>query len=50
MNILEELNTLINGIPLPVETGVFSDLAPDEYVVLLPLSELFEVHADNKPG
>jgi len=50
MNILEELNTLITAIPLPVETGVFSGLAPDEYAVILPLSDIFEVHADNRPG
>lgn len=50
MNILEELNTLVTAIPLPVETGVFSSLAPDEYAVILPLSDIFEVHADNRPG
>ena len=50
MNILEELNTLITAISLPVETGVFSDLAPDEYAVIIPLSDIFEVHADNRPG
>ena len=50
MNILEELNTLVTAIPLPVETGVFSGLAPNEYVVILPLSDIFEVHADNRPG
>jgi len=50
MNILEELNTLLVAIPIPVETGVFSGLAPDEYVVILPLSDVFEVHADNRPG
>ena len=50
MNILEELNTLITAISLPVETGVFSDLAPDEYAVITLLSDIFEVHADNRPG
>lgn len=50
MNILEELNILLTAIPIPVETGVFSGLAPDEYVVILPLSDVFEVHADNRPG
>lgn len=50
MSILPELNNLITDIPLPVETGVFSDIAPDEYVVILPLSDIFEVHADNSPG
>ena len=50
MNILEELNTLITTISLPVETGVFSDLAPDENAEIIPLSDIFEVHADNRPG
>lgn len=50
MSILSELNTLITSIPLPVETGVFSGKAPNEYVVLLPLSDIFEVHANNRPG
>jgi hypothetical protein len=50
MNILEELNILLTAIPIPVETGVFSGLALDEYVVILPLSDVFEVHADNRPG
>ena len=49
MSILSELNTLITAIPLSVETGVFSGKAPDEYVVILPLSDIFEVHADNFP-
>ena len=31
MNILQELNTLLDAIPIRVETGVFSDTAPDEY-------------------
>lgn len=50
MNILEELNTLITAISLPVETGVFSGLAPDEYAVIVPLLDIFELHADNRPG
>jgi hypothetical protein len=50
MSILSELNTLVNAVPLPVETGVFSGKAPDEYVVILPLSDVFEVHADNRAG
>lgn len=50
MSILAELNTLITSIPLPVEAGVFSGKAPNEYVVILPLSDIFEVHADNRPG
>ena len=48
MNILTELNTLLTGI-LPVETGVFSGKAPDEYVVINPLADTYPVHADNRP-
>ena len=50
MSILSELNTLITAIPIPVETGVFSGKASDEYAVITPLSDIFEVHADNRPG
>jgi hypothetical protein len=48
MNILTELNQLLTPI-LPVETGVFSGKAPDEYVVITPMADVFELHADNAP-
>ncbi len=48
MSALEELNTLIEPI-LPVETGVFSDDAPIEYVVLTPLTDTYELYADDRP-
>ena len=47
---LEELNTIVESAGLPVETGVFSGAAPDEYVVITPISEHFELFADNAPG
>ena len=49
MSILEELTALMSGIPLPVETGVFSGIPPDEYCVLTPMTEDFAVFADNRP-
>ena len=49
MNLLEELNTLLLPL-LPIETGLFSDVPPDLYLVITPLTELFEVHGDNEPG
>ena len=49
MSLLAELNSLITGCGLPVETGVFSDAAPDEYVVVTPLSDSFGAFADNLP-
>jgi len=49
MNILQELNTLITSLGLMVETGVFSGSAPDEYVVITPLTDSFELFGDNRP-
>jgi hypothetical protein len=48
MSILSELNTLISPL-LSVETGVFSGVPPNEYVVLTPLADTFAVFGDNKP-
>lgn len=50
MSILEKLNTLLTGIGLSVETGAFSGSPPDEYAVVTPLSDTFELHADDRPG
>ena len=50
MSMTSELNTLVESCGLPVETGIFSDLPPDEYVVVTPLLDHFELFADNKPG
>jgi hypothetical protein len=47
--ILSELTALVTGLGLPVETGVFSGKAPNQYVVLTPLAEDFVLHADNRP-
>lgn len=50
MSLLEELTGLLSASDIPVETGVFSGAAPDRYFVLVPLTDTFEVHADNQPG
>lgn len=49
MSILEELNTLVESLDIPVETGVFSGRPPDTYAVLTPISDTFEGFADNQP-
>lgn len=48
MSVLSELNTLLTPI-LPVETGVFSGVPPDEYLVLTPLADDFALFGDNAP-
>jgi len=47
---LEELNLIVESAGLLVETGVFSTAVPDEYVVITPISEHFELFSDNAPG
>ena len=47
--ILEQLKTLFDELRIPVETGVFSDRPPAEYVVLTPLTDDFALFADNRP-
>lgn len=49
MSILEDLTTLLAGLGVSVETGIFSDIAPDEYVVITPMADTFELFADNLP-
>jgi hypothetical protein len=49
MSILSELNTLFETASISVETGVFSGVPPDEYLVLTPLTDTFAVYGDNKP-
>ncbi len=50
MSILSDINAALTPLNVPVETGVFSDVAPDEYVVITPLSDSFNLHADDEPG
>lgn len=50
MTILEQLNTVLAPLGIPFETGVFTDKAPDSYLVIIPMTDTFELHADNAPG
>ena len=50
MSILEELRIVMRNLYVPCETGVFSEPAPDTYAVIVPISDIFALHADNRPG
>ena len=50
MSLLSELNAVAKSLDIAVETGVFTDTAPNEYLVLTPLGDTFDLHADNTPG
>ena len=41
---------MLSGLGIPVETGVFTDKAPAKYVVVVPLTDTFALHADNVPS
>ena len=47
--ILDELVTIMDGLRIPVETASFSGKVPDQYVVLTPMEDVFEIFADNTP-
>ena len=49
MSILEDLTVLLPVLDVPMETGVFSNMAPDQYLVIVPLSDSFDLYADNEP-
>ena len=50
MNILADLQTTLEPLSIPIETGVFSEPAPDQYLVVVPLTDTFDLFADNFPG
>ena len=39
----------MDSLDLPSETGAFTDTPPDEYVVVTPMGDAFEVYADDVP-
>ncbi len=49
MSVLADVNTTLEPLGIPIETGVFSDKAPGEYMVVIPLVDTFGLHADNQP-
>ena len=48
-NILSELTLIFEELKIPIETGIMNGRPLDTYAVLIPMSERFEVFADNKP-
>lgn len=49
MNLLKELNSLLGLLGIPIETGVFSNPPPDEYIVVTPIIDQLGLFADNRP-
>ena len=49
-SILKDIGEVLEPLGIPIETGVFSKKAPDEYLVLTPMSDIFDHYADDLPG
>ena len=49
MNALSEIGEILTAIKIPWQTGAYTESAPDQYVVLVPLSDTFDIVADNRP-
>jgi hypothetical protein len=37
MSLLQDLNSILEPLGLPIETGVFSNTPPEEYLVITPM-------------
>ena len=50
MSVLADLQLALTPLSIPMETGVFTEAAPDQYIVVVPMTDTFELYADNSPG
>ena len=41
MSLLSDLSEVLEPLGIPIETGVFSGMTPDEYLVFIPLTDIF---------
>lgn len=48
-SILKDIQAVLGQTGLPIETGIFSKKAPEEYLVITPMTDIFELYADNLP-
>lgn len=49
-SILKDISEALEPLGIPIETGVFSEKPPEEYLVLVPMSDIFDHYADDLPG
>ncbi len=49
MSMLSDIKEILLPLNISMETGVFTDKAPDRYIVVTPIEEFYDVFADNKP-
>ena len=49
MSVLADIQTTLATLDISIETGVFTEQAPPQYMVVVPLADTFELHADDTP-
>ena len=49
MSILSDLKNVLSALNIPLETGSFKSSPPDEYIVLTPITDDFDLFSDNEP-
>lgn len=50
MSVLADIQMALSDLGITIETGVFTDAAPAKYIVVVPIADTFDLHADNAPG
>ena len=50
MSVLSDINETLEPLGIPLETDTKKGQAPDKYIVVVPMADSFELHADNTPG
>lgn len=50
MSVLADIQTALSVLDIPIETGAFTDTASAKYIVVIPIGDTFDLHADNAPG
>lgn len=48
-SILKDISETLQSTGIQIETGVFSEKAPDEYLVIIPMGDIFDHYADDLP-
>jgi len=50
VSILSDIQKTVKPLGLPLETGAYSSVPPNAFIVVTPLSDSFELNADDAPG
>lgn len=49
-SILKDITDTLQITGIQIETGIFSEKAPDEYIVIIPMGDIFDFYADDLPN